>query len=69
MQQIPPRGLLRTRDVLALAAVSRSTLYRWLDAGTFPKPVRLGNTWAVRWHADDVDSWLQGLKAQLDGHC
>ncbi len=37
--------------------VKRSTLYDWLKAGTFPKPVALGGR-LVGWRESDVTAWL-----------
>lgn len=34
--------VLRTNDVLALTGTSRTTLARWIRAGLFPKPMKLG---------------------------
>jgi prophage regulatory protein len=47
----------RLPEVLRRVGVGRSTLYRWIEAGQFPGPVRLGpNTSA--WLASDVDRWI-----------
>ena len=34
--------LLRRKQVLALLVVSDTTLWRWVAAGAFPRPVRIG---------------------------
>ena len=44
-------GFLKEKDILApgVIPVSRSTWYRGVDAGVFPKPLKLGrvNIWSV----------------------
>ncbi len=40
--------LLTLRDVTALTALSRSTVYVMMAESRFPKPIRIGNR-AVRW--------------------
>ncbi len=57
--------ILRVRDVLdRIGGVSRSTLYRWMDAGRFPRPLKLGPQ-AAGWRETDVDAWLESR--QLSG--
>ena len=41
-----------------LLGVSRSSLYRLLDAGKFPKPVRPLDG-VVAWRAGDVRQWIR----------
>jgi prophage regulatory protein len=43
-----PRVLARLPVVLRVTGLGRSTIYRWIAAGSFPAPVRLG-TRAVAW--------------------
>ena len=52
------RKLLRVREVLdRVGGVSRSTLYRWMQAGQFPRPVKLGPH-VTAWRETDVDAWM-----------
>ena len=37
--------------------LSRTSLYRMMAAGRFPRPVRLGSR-AVAWRVAEVDEWL-----------
>jgi prophage regulatory protein len=53
--------LLRRRDVEARTALSRSTIYAWVTAGTFPKPMKLGAK-KVAWRESDVAAWLDARK-------
>ena len=49
--------LLRRPQVLERVPVSETTLWRYVKAGTFPRPVRLGKN-SVAWRADDVNAWI-----------
>ena len=49
--------LLRLREVLALCGLSRSTLYRQMGEGAFPRPLRVGVR-AVRWRESEIEDWL-----------
>lgn len=43
--------------VLAVVPTTRQTLYRWMEAGKFPKPVKLGNS-KIGFRETDVLAWL-----------
>ena len=49
--------ILRLPDVLARVGIKRSTLYRLVASGGFPRPVKLSG-YAVGWRASDVDRWI-----------
>lgn len=50
--------LLRRREVEEITGMSRSSLYRLMQGGEFPRPVKVGPT-AVRWRASDITVWLE----------
>jgi prophage regulatory protein len=50
--------ILRRRQVEKRVGLTRSPLYARIKAGTFPKPVQLGNGRAVGWLEHEIDSWL-----------
>ena len=54
----PSVSMLRRRDVQARTGLSRSTIYRRVAEGTFPKPVNLGGR-LVGWIAAEVQAWLE----------
>jgi prophage regulatory protein len=58
-----PAALLRMATVEALTGISRPTLYRWLAAGRFVQPIRLGSR-CTRWRAGDVQAWLDAEAAK-----
>lgn len=49
--------LIRLPEVQHRVGLGRSTIYRWMAEGKFPKPVQLG-TRAVAWRETDIDRWL-----------
>ena len=50
--------LLRCLEVQGITGMSRSSIYRLMGEGEFPRPVRVGST-AVRWRASDITGWLE----------
>ena len=54
-------NLLSIKDICARTALHRQRIYERMARGEFPKPVRLGVR-TVRWHSDDVDRWIEGLR-------
>ena len=56
---LPPGvSMLRRRDVQTRTGLSRSTIYRRVAEGTFPKPVNLGGR-TVGWIAAEIQDWLE----------
>ena len=49
--------LLRLSEVQARCGLSRSTVYRQMGEGAFPRPLRVGVR-AVRWRESEIESWL-----------
>ena len=49
--------ILRIQDVIAVTRLSRSTIYRLIQAGKFPKPIKLTER-ASGWRYEAVDQWL-----------
>ena len=52
--------LLRLRDVAEKTGLSRSTIYRMIEAERFPRPYRVGD-FAVRWKSSSIDLWIGAL--------
>ena len=50
--------ILRLNAVLALTGLSRSTLYRRMQAGTFPKNIKI-STRCAGWRESAIDAWLR----------
>lgn len=49
--------LIRLKEVQHRVGLGRSTIYRWMAEGKFPKPIRLGG-YAVAWKQEDIDDWI-----------
>ena len=49
--------LLRLPDVKSRTGLSRSTIYSYIDAGQFPKGIRLGAR-CVAWAESEIDQWI-----------
>ncbi|ASD80038.1 AlpA family transcriptional regulator [Burkholderia gladioli pv. gladioli] len=50
--------ILRRRQVEERTGLSRSTIYRRMEAGTFPPAIRLGGR-LVGWRAADIEQFLE----------
>ena len=49
--------LLRLPEVIELLSISKPTIYRMIQAGQFPRPLRLGAR-ASRWREDEIAQWI-----------
>ena len=54
-------SLLTWVDVEKRVGFSRSTAWRKMKKGNFPKPVRSGSN-AVHWKNSDITNWISSLK-------
>jgi prophage regulatory protein len=52
-----PDSILRLNQILDIAGLSRSSIYNYVKAGTFPRPRKLGSR-AVGWLASEVFEWI-----------
>jgi len=50
--------LLRLPEVMNMTGLSRATLYRRIQEGTFPRSVSLGGR-SVAWVDEEVCCWMQ----------
>lgn len=57
--------LLRTRDVMQMLGVGRTTIYRWMEAGKFPAPVKIGMRGDNRWRLSEIEAWIPPANSQL----
>ncbi|TKW72106.1 MAG: AlpA family transcriptional regulator, partial [Bradyrhizobium icense] len=44
-------------EVKHRVGLGRSTIYRWMAEGRFPKPVQLGG-YVVAWPEDEIEHWI-----------
>lgn len=52
--------LFSLREVQARTSLGRSTIYRKVNDGTFPPPLKLSEG-CVRWDAEDLETWRAAL--------
>ena len=57
--------VLRRRQVLDRLGISHSTLYTWIRAGVFPKPISLGLN-SKAWLEDEVDEFIARRRSERD---
>ena len=57
--------LIRLPDTLAKTGLTRTRLYAAIDAGTFPKPVKI-TVRAVAWPAEEIDAWISARMAERE---
>lgn len=55
--------IFRKSEVLSLTGLSNSTLYRYIQSGDFPPPIKLGVR-RVGWSEADLNDWLESRKAK-----
>lgn len=49
--------IIRLKDVIDTTGLSRSTIYKYIAEGSFPKPVSLGDR-CVGWIESEVHDWV-----------
>ncbi len=54
---LPETGFLRQPQVLAFVPISKSTLWRRIQARTFPEPLKLSQRVTV-WRVEDIRRWI-----------
>jgi prophage regulatory protein len=57
----PSERLLRLPELVRTIGVSRATIYRYVDSGRLPPPVKL-STRCVAWRASEITAWMAALQ-------
>lgn len=52
------RRILRRQQVEEKTGLARSTIYKRMATGNFPKQINLGGARAVGWLESDIDDWI-----------
>jgi prophage regulatory protein len=55
--------LMKLPQVMEITTLSRSTIYSWIKAGSFPAPIKLGPR-SVAWLKEEVDAWVTARVAR-----
>ncbi len=54
--------LLRKKEVLEMVSITNSTMYRMINNGQFPRPIRLDNeniNSGVRWKLSEINTFIE----------
>lgn len=62
---LPDTGFLRQPQVLVFVPVSKSTLWRRIQARSFPEPVKLSAR-VTAWRAEDIRCWIMEHGCKTD---
>ena len=71
----PHKRLIRLPEVLSRTGSGRTSIYRKMEDGSFPKSIKLGgppldpsafDSRAVAWIEDDVDQWIESRIEEQD---
>lgn len=62
-----PNRILRLREVIQTVGLGRSSVYRLIKNGMFPRPIKLSER-AVGWNAGAVSEWLENRQQTLNNH-
>ena len=54
--------IMRLPEVLRTVGLSRSTIYRLIEEGKFPPPLRLTGSRAIGWRRGEIRAWLGGRR-------
>ncbi|EIO3983021.1 AlpA family transcriptional regulator [Vibrio vulnificus] len=49
--------LINLKEVIYLTGLKRSSIYKFMEEGTFPKSVSIGGR-SVMWHLKDIEGWI-----------
>ena len=49
--------LLTLREVVDLVSFKRSTIYKFIREGIFPRPLKIG--YSSRWKLSDIKKWME----------
>ncbi len=54
----PRMKFLRLKEVMAITALSRSSIYKFMSEERFPQTISLGDR-AVAWLESEVEEWME----------
>jgi prophage regulatory protein len=68
-QSQPVPTILRRKQVEARTGLKRTAIFDRIKAGTFPKPITLGNPLAIGWIESEVDDWIRSCIQKRGAGC
>jgi predicted DNA-binding transcriptional regulator AlpA len=63
MQDVPETGFLRLPQVLSIIPVGKTSWWKGVKSGRFPKPVKLSER-CTAWRAEDIHALIRTLSDQ-----
>lgn len=63
-QNLEDIAILRMPEVKRLTGLGRTSIYRMMADGVFPRSVAVGSR-AVGWMVGDIRAWLQGKRVVI----
>ena len=57
--------IIRLKEVIDSTGLARSTIYKYIQEGSFPKPVTLGDR-CVGWVDEEVQEWILAKIGERD---
>ena len=58
-------NLIRLKEVIHLTGLTRSSIYKFMKNGCFPKSISLGAR-AVSWPESDIQEWIKSKIQERD---
>ena len=74
-KQSPQKRFIRLPEVLTRTGYGRTTIYRKMEDGSFPRSVKLGgppidpnvfDSRAIAWIEDEVEQWIESIIEERD---
>jgi predicted DNA-binding transcriptional regulator AlpA len=59
---VTDRLALSVAEVAHMLGVSQRSLWKWVAAGTFPRPLKIGGSRAARWLRSDIEAHLDSQR-------
>lgn len=56
----------RLPTIMEKTGLSRSTIYRKMNFGEFPRSIKIGNGHAIAWNLDEVENYMAAQEATRD---
>jgi predicted DNA-binding transcriptional regulator AlpA len=60
---LPVTGFIRMNQVIKIFPVNKTTIWRMIKRGDFPKSIRMGGNLTV-WRVEDIKAWLDSKASQ-----
>lgn len=60
--------VLRRKQVAAIVGLGKSSIYREVQEGTFPSPIKLGSVRASGWISTEVYDWIDDRNRAAKSH-